>query len=151
MLTSWKKIIETTLDRIEEPLQKLASETFKALVAQYGISEAEITYAMSKVAPGAERLGQRGHALALGEIDYRVPQNAKWIGKVVEALAKNADPNLVNETVADAESRRNALFAVTNIVRVLDDSYRNGKPTPHPRVSLLCRLLDDNAPQWNLL
>ncbi|KAG0043760.1 hypothetical protein BGZ83_011058, partial [Gryganskiella cystojenkinii] len=125
VLKSWKAIVDSTLDRIEEPLQKLASETFKALVAQYGISEAEITHAMSKVAPGAERFGQRGYALALGEIDYKVPLNAKWIGMVVEALAKNANPNLVNEAVADAESRRNSLFAVTNIVGVLDDSYRN--------------------------
>jgi hypothetical protein len=126
VFASWKAIIESTLDRVEEPLQKLASETFRALVAQYGISGTEIEHCIKKTSPGAERLGQRGFALALGEIDYRVPENAPWISNVVDALAKNADPKPVNEIMADAESRRNSLFAVTNIIRVLDDSYRDG-------------------------
>ncbi|GJJ74654.1 tubulin-specific chaperone D [Entomortierella parvispora] len=124
VLASWKAIIESTLERIEEPLQKLASETFKALVAQYGISGSEIEHCIQKVSPGAERFGQRGFALALGEIDFRVPQNSPWVSKVVAALVKNASTNLVNEAVADAESRRNSLLAVTNIINVLDDFYR---------------------------
>lgn len=126
MLASWKAIIESTLERVEEPLQKLASETFKALVSQYGISGTEIEHCIKRVSPGAERFGQRGFALALGEIDFRVSQNSPWVSKVVEALIKNANINLVNEAVADAESRRNSSLAVTNIINVLDDSYRKG-------------------------
>jgi len=126
VLASWKAIIESTLERVEEPLQKLASETFKALVAQYGISGTEIERCIKKVSSGAERVGQRGFALALGEIDFRVPQNSPWASKVVAALVKNANTNLANEVVADGESRRNSLLAVTNIISVLDDSYRQG-------------------------
>ncbi|KAF9354091.1 hypothetical protein BGX26_008096 [Mortierella sp. AD094] len=120
VLDSWKAIISSTLERIEEPLQKLASETFKALVAQYGISESEFEKYLARIANGAERLGQRGFALALGEIDYRDEHHAQWIPKVVQALSKVV---LATE-VADPEARRNAVNAITNIIKVLDRKYQ---------------------------
>ncbi|KAF9171818.1 hypothetical protein BGX21_001107 [Mortierella sp. AD011] len=120
VLDSWKAIINSTLERIEEPLQKLASETFKALVAQYGISESEFEKCLSRVANGAERLGQRGFALALGEIDYRDERHTQWISTAVQTLSKM----VLGTTVADPEARRNSVNAITNIVKVLDRKYQ---------------------------
>ncbi|KAI1315977.1 hypothetical protein EDD11_010559 [Mortierella claussenii] len=124
VLQSWKDIICSTLERMEEPLQKLASRTFRALVAQYGISDAEFQQCLSKVVPGAERMGQRGFALALGEIDYRKPQHSPWIVKVVKALAQAVvAKGHPSEAGADAETRRNSVNAVTNIASVLDRHF----------------------------
>ncbi|KAF9191021.1 hypothetical protein BGZ51_007854 [Haplosporangium sp. Z 767] len=138
-LKSWHAIVYTTLERIEEPLQKLASETCGAIDAQYGVTEASFEYYLSRVAPGAERYGRRGFALALGEIDYKVAANAPWLTKVVAALAKNADHQPVSASdvmVADVETRRNSINALTNIVKVLGEKHKDAM-TPELSNSIL--------------
>ncbi|KAI7830495.1 tubulin folding cofactor D C terminal-domain-containing protein [Gamsiella multidivaricata] len=125
-IESWKNIVYTTLERVEEPLQKLASDTFRAFVVQYGLSDSEFEYCLNKASPPpntfVDRLGQRGFALALGEIDYREAKNVGWVSRVVEALAVTADHT--SAVFADAEARRNSVNAVTNIIRVLDRKYQ---------------------------
>lgn len=129
-MESWKGIIYTTLERVEEPLQKLASETFRALVGQYGITETEFEQCLARIRPGAEYLGQRGFALALGEIDYRDARYSGYAARVVESLDVTANHNRVPiggaELKLDAESRRNAVNSVTNIVKVLGADYKRG-------------------------
>jgi len=134
VLDSWKCIIYTTLERVEEPLQKLASETFRALIGQYGITETEMEQCLARIRPGAEYLGQRGFALALGEIDYRDARYSAWATRVIEALDVTANHSSVAMGVdikPDAESRRNAIKSVTNIVKVLDTEYKRGKRKHH--------------------
>lgn len=130
VITSWKATTYSTLERIEEPLQKLASETFRALFAQHGhLLEAEFDVCLAKASSTAmvNRLGQRGFALALGEIDYRNPAYQGWISRAIEVLAKIVQHhNTASANVADAEARRNAVNAVTNIIRVLDKQYQQG-------------------------
>ncbi|KAF8985418.1 hypothetical protein BGZ46_004276, partial [Entomortierella lignicola] len=120
VLDSWKAIIESTLERIEEPLQKLASQTFRALVEQYGISDSEFERYLSRIAIGAERLGQRGFALALGEVDYKDERYAQWVPRVIEALSKVM---LATDT-ADPEARRNSVNAITNVIKTLGIRYQ---------------------------
>ncbi|KAK5823035.1 tubulin folding cofactor D C terminal-domain-containing protein [Linnemannia elongata] len=128
VLESWKGIIYTTLERVEEPLQKLASETFRALIGQYGITETEFEQCLARIRPGAEYLGQRGFALALGEIDYRDARYSGYATRVVESLDVTANHNRVPiggaELKLDAESRRNAVNSVTNIIKVLGADYK---------------------------
>ncbi|KAF9902183.1 hypothetical protein EC991_005196 [Linnemannia zychae] len=128
VLESWKGIIYTTLERVEEPLQKLASETFRALIGQYGITETEFEQCLTRIRPGAEYLGQRGFALALGEIDYKNEKYTGYATRVIEALDVTANHNPVvhggAEVKLDAESRRNAVHSVTNIVKVLGADYK---------------------------
>ncbi|KAG0211199.1 hypothetical protein BGX28_008379 [Mortierella sp. GBA30] len=125
ILTSWKSIINTTLERTEEPLQKMASDTFRALVAQYGISLTEFESCLGRLANGADKFTQRGSALALGEIDYRSGHYADWISNAVTALAMTASHEATEGPfVACAESRRNSVNAVTNIIKVVNDEYR---------------------------
>lgn len=130
VLESWKGIIYTTLERVEEPLQKLASETFRALIGQYGITETEFEGCLARIRPGAEYLGKRGFALALGEIDYRDASYSVYGTRVVESLDVTANHNPVAvggaEFKLDAESRRNAVNSVTNIVKVLGADYKRG-------------------------
>lgn len=136
VITSWKNTVYSTLERVEEPLQKLASETFRDLFAQHGHNlMAEFDVCLGKVASTAasDRLGTRGFALALGEIDYRKPNYQAWTPRSIEVLAKmvkhykNSSEGGPNAHVADAEARRNAANAVTNIIRVLDTQYQQGK------------------------
>ena len=130
VLESWKGIIYTTLERVEESLQKLASGTFRALIGQYGITETEFEQCLARIRPGAEYLGQRGFALALGEIDYRDARYFGYATRVVESLDVTANhiPVAVGgaEVRLDAESRRNAVNSVTNIVKVLGADYKRG-------------------------
>ena len=128
-------MVYSTLERIEEPLQKLASETFRALFAQHGhILMAEFDVCLGKVTSTAasDRLGNRGFALALGEIDYRNPSYQGWTPRTIGVLAKmvkhykNSLEGGANVHVVDAEARRNATNAVTNIIRVLDTQYQQG-------------------------
>ncbi|KAF9953260.1 hypothetical protein BGZ70_000310 [Mortierella alpina] len=130
ILASWKTIINTTLERTEEPLQKLASETFRAMVAQYGISETEFEDCLARLANGADKFTQSGFASALGEIDYRPAHYAAWVSRAVTALAATADHRLAMgaKYVACAESRRNSVRSVTNIIKVLDEEYRQAVP-----------------------
>lgn len=131
VLESWKGIIYTTLERVEEPLQKLGSATFRALIGQYGITDTEFQQCLARIRPGAEYLGQRGFALALGEIDYRDTRYSEYATMVIEALDVTANHNPVAagrlEVKLDAESRRNAVNSVTNIVKVLGTDYKRGK------------------------
>lgn len=135
VVTSWKATVYSTLERIEEPLQKLASETFRALFAQHGhLLEAEFEVCLAKATSTAmaDRLGQRGFARALGEIDYRNPAYQGWISKTIGALAEivkqhNHAAARAAVHAADAEARRNAVNAVTNIIRVLDKQYQQGR------------------------
>ncbi|KAG0313904.1 hypothetical protein BGZ97_009783 [Linnemannia gamsii] len=128
VLESWKGIIYTTLDRVEEPLQKLGSQTFRALIGQYGITETEFQQCLARIRPGAEYLGQRGFALALGEIDYKDARYSGYATKVIEALNVTANHNPAAagglEIKPDAESRRNAINSVTNIIKVLGTDYK---------------------------
>ncbi|KAG0005138.1 hypothetical protein BGZ65_011884 [Modicella reniformis] len=134
VVESWKTIVYSTLERAEESLQKLASETFRALFAQHGhLLEVEFEICVTRVTStsAADRQGQRGFALALGEIDYRNPRYQGWTTKVIGALSKIAmhhshasSISAAAENVADAEARRNAVNAVTNIIRVLDKQYQ---------------------------
>ncbi|KAF9924456.1 hypothetical protein FBU30_005578 [Linnemannia zychae] len=127
-LESWKNIVYTTLERIEEPLQKLASETFRALVGQYGVDEPQFEQCLARIRPGAEYLGQRGFALALGEIDYRDARYSSFTTRVIDALdiTTNHIPITIGgvEVKSDAESRRNAINSITNIIRVMDTEYK---------------------------
>ncbi|KAF9436861.1 hypothetical protein BGZ76_002746 [Entomortierella beljakovae] len=120
VLDSWKEMIETTLERIEEPLQKLAAETFRDLVAQYGITESEFEKYLARTSKGAERFGLRGFALALGEIDYRDVRYSPWVSKTINGFSQTV--KATNDI--DPEAKRNAADAVTNIVKVLGKQYR---------------------------
>lgn len=124
VLEAWKAIVNTTLERSEEPLQRIAADTFRPLVTQYGISEIEVDRCLLKIDPKADRFGVRGFALALGEVDFKNQSYAPWLPKVLSVLARTTDKTLCE----DAESRRNAVNAVSNIIKVLGPSYRNGKP-----------------------
>ncbi|KAF9121044.1 hypothetical protein BGW39_010898 [Mortierella sp. 14UC] len=128
VLESWKGIIYTTLERVEEPLQKLASETFRALIGQYGVTEPEFEQCLARIRPGAEYLGQRGFALALGEIDYKDARYSGYATRVIEALDVTANHSPVvhggAEVKLDAESRRNAVNSMTNIIKVLGTDYK---------------------------
>ncbi|KAF9275663.1 hypothetical protein BGZ68_010600 [Mortierella alpina] len=130
VLASWKAIINTTLERAEEPLQKLASETFRAMVAQYGISVTEFESCLARLANGADKFTQSGFASALGEIDYRPAHYAAWVSKAVTALAATADHRLAvgAKYIACAESRRNSVKSVTNIIKVINEEYRQAVP-----------------------
>ncbi|KAF9096373.1 hypothetical protein BGX29_008588 [Mortierella sp. GBA35] len=125
VMESWKGIIYSTLERVEEPLQKLASETFRALIGQYGITETEFEQCLARIRPGSEYLGQRGFALVLGEIDYREEKYSGWATRVIDALDITANHNPVAaggplDAKPDAESRRNAINSVTKITKVLN-------------------------------
>ncbi|KAF9899880.1 hypothetical protein BX616_002798, partial [Lobosporangium transversale] len=123
VLESWKNIIYTTLERTEEPLQRMAADTFRAAVAQYGITNSELfDQYVPKVLPGlaSDRFAQSGFALALGEIDYAQKDYSPWIAKIIDVLAKTA----VATNVTTAEARRNSINSVTNIIKVLDRKYR---------------------------
>ncbi|KAG0327465.1 hypothetical protein BGZ99_007549 [Dissophora globulifera] len=128
-LMSWRAVVNSTLERLEEPLERLAADTSRAISAQYGISKMEFELWLNKIRRGAtDRIGQRGFALALGEIDYRDERYRAWINTAVEALAATAQHAATGErnqaNIADAEARRNAVNAVSNIVRVLDAQYQ---------------------------
>lgn len=115
--------MNTTLERSEESLQRIAADTFRALVNQYSISEIEVDRCLLKIEPKADRFGVRGFALALGEVDFKNQSYVPWLPKVLSGLAYTTDKTLCE----DAESRRNAVNAVSNIIKVLGPSYRNGK------------------------
>ncbi|KAF9304160.1 hypothetical protein BGZ74_002247 [Mortierella antarctica] len=121
VLESWKTIANSTLERSEEPLQRIAADTFRALVTQYGISEIEVDRCLLKIEPKADRFGVRGFVLALGEIDFKNETYAPWLPKVLSGLGRTTDKTLCE----DAESRRNAVNAVSNIIKVLGPSYKN--------------------------
>ncbi|KAG0343822.1 hypothetical protein BG004_004976 [Podila humilis] len=120
IVESWKVIVNSTLERSEEPLQRIGADTFRALVLEYGISETEVDQCLVKIEPKADRFGVQGFALALGEIDFKNETYEPWLPKVLSDLARTSDKN----QTLDAESRRNAVNAVSNIIRVLGLSYK---------------------------
>ncbi|KAF8938927.1 tubulin folding cofactor D C terminal-domain-containing protein [Dissophora ornata] len=129
VLDSWKSIVNSTLERTEDPLQKIASNTFRSLVAQYEISEKEFEHCLKKIEPETvDRFGQSGFALALGEIDYRDQRYKAWISRAVKALIITTQHDISAlegaRYVAYPEARKNAVIAVTNIVKVLDVQYQ---------------------------
>ncbi|KAF9581923.1 hypothetical protein BGW38_000889, partial [Lunasporangiospora selenospora] len=125
VVRGWKTLIDSTLERIEEPIQKLASETFRAVVAEYGISVEEFEHLLRRTSPGADRVGQRGFALALGEIDYKKPEYAAWVSRVIDTLKVCANhKTAIAADAADSEAKRNAIRATSNIMEVLGDDYR---------------------------
>ncbi|KAF9969008.1 hypothetical protein BGZ73_008847 [Actinomortierella ambigua] len=128
-LEASRELVHSTLKRTEELLQRLAADTFKAVVDAYDLSLDEFEQCLRNVDPASERFTRRGFALALGEIDYHQPSRAGWLSRTIPALALNAKILTREEMVApdaqDAESRRNSLNALTNILRCLDSRLQS--------------------------
>ncbi|KAF9165644.1 hypothetical protein DFQ26_009656 [Actinomortierella ambigua] len=129
-----RELIYSTLKRTEEPLQRLAADTFNAVVDAFDLSPTEFEQCLGNVDPTAERFTRRGFALALGEIDYGRKSREGWLSRAIPALALNAKILTPAEMIApdaqDAESRRNSLNALTNILRNLDSRLQNVVSSP---------------------
>ncbi|KAG0236252.1 hypothetical protein BGW41_000513 [Actinomortierella wolfii] len=128
-LAASRELVNSTLKRPEEPLQRLAADTYKAVVEAYDLSLADFDQALQLVHPTSDRFARRGFALALGEIDYRPAARAGWFSRTLPALALNAKiltpAEMTSPDAQDAESRRDSLYALTNIMKILDNRFQN--------------------------
>ncbi|CAO0797055.1 unnamed protein product [Mucor circinelloides] len=122
-LQDWKKLVHTSLERKEESVQGFAVLAFGAIAHSYGLQNEEIEQALKKVdIQHANYYSRRGYGLALGTIDYR--QHLDWVHKVVTQLCKSSQVQ-ENPVANDAESKRNAVIGLHDILNNLGDDIKS--------------------------
>ncbi|GAN10993.1 tubulin-specific chaperone D-like [Mucor ambiguus] len=122
-LQDWKKLVHTSLERKEESVQGFAVLSFGALAQTYGLDNAEIEQALKNVdTQHANYYSRRGYGLALGTIDYR--QHVDWVHQVVTQLCKSSQVQ-ENPVANDAESKRNAVIGLHDILNSLGDDVKS--------------------------
>ncbi|KAI9279579.1 tubulin folding cofactor D C terminal-domain-containing protein [Sporodiniella umbellata] len=105
-MTSYKKLVWSSLERKEENVQEVAVISFGAIAAAYGIEKQEIYEAMEKINVSNPMFyGRRSFALALGTLDY------------ASQVQKDHQEN-------DVDAKRNAVLGIAQIIHKLDQNVK---------------------------
>ncbi|KAI7897840.1 armadillo-type protein [Cokeromyces recurvatus] len=124
VLSDWKRVIHSSLERKEESVQAYAVLAFGAVAEAYGITEEEVDEAISKIdTANPNYYSRRGYTLALGTIDYN--KYKSWLHKVVIQLCK-ASQVQENPIANDAEAKRNAVIGLNSIFCKLGVNLKAG-------------------------
>ncbi|KAJ3045625.1 hypothetical protein HK097_001161 [Rhizophlyctis rosea] len=125
--TIWN-IVNTSLERREEVVQEGASLAVAALSGWCGVEERIVKGWVEGIKVGNwNRFERRGCALALGKL--RVGVLKGFVGEVLEGLCRACvvqEDKLKN----DAEARRNAVHALTDVVCAFGSEYKQVVPAP---------------------
>lgn len=126
LLKDWKQVIQTSLERKEENVQEFAVLAFGAVAMYYGLEKEEVDVALKKIEihNNPQKYGRRGYALALGMIDYT--KHPEYLHDVLIQLCK-ASQYQEEHQPNDAESKRNAVLGLANIMQNLGDTIKSGK------------------------
>ncbi|KAI8636410.1 tubulin folding cofactor D C terminal-domain-containing protein [Parasitella parasitica] len=122
-LEDWKKVVHTSLERKEESVQGFAVLAFGSIASTYGLTAEEIEQALKNVdVLHANYYSRRGYGLALGKIDYH--QHSGWLHKVIMQLCSSSQVQ-ENPVANDAESKRNAVIGLHEILANLGDDIKS--------------------------
>ncbi|KAI8340643.1 tubulin folding cofactor D C terminal-domain-containing protein [Chlamydoabsidia padenii] len=120
-ITSWKQVIQTSLERKEENVQEYAVGAFGAISLTYGVARSEVDVYLKKIETTHMMYGRRGYALALGTLDYNMEERYTWLQDVVHKLGL-ASQIQVDHIANDVEAKRNAVIGLTNILKGLNNT-----------------------------
>jgi len=116
---AWSQVINSSLKRKEENVQKCAVEAFGALAQFRGIDRKTVEECIEETISTRHLYGRRGYALALGAIPFHQTANYTHLPNVLSALisAMTIKDSLQDN---DAEAKRNAVLALQAIIQQLD-------------------------------
>lgn len=85
-LATWKDVVDSSLERKEENVRDHAVAAYGALAATYGIEESEVKSCLEKIGTSRHLYGRRGYAIALGTLNYSIPERRSWLPDVLRQL-----------------------------------------------------------------
>lgn len=109
---TWLSILDTSLERKEEPVQEEAALAFKAFTKSYPLDADQIRKYLACLHPSSEPFSRRGFNLAVGYIPHTSVGGTPLFDDVIAALCVSATIQ-EEKTWNDAEARRNAAHALT--------------------------------------
>ncbi|KXS12028.1 ARM repeat-containing protein [Gonapodya prolifera JEL478] len=117
-LETWWDLVTSSLERKEPSVQERAVAAFRALSRRYGCPSRRVDKLMEGIQPISEKFARRGYALALGALPAVIVLRT-GVSRVVQALVESAKFR-VDKRSNDAESKRNSIVALVQVVETLD-------------------------------
>ncbi|ORX57643.1 ARM repeat-containing protein [Hesseltinella vesiculosa] len=121
VLESWKQVVQSSLERKEENVQRCAVDAFASVTQSYGINATEFGMYLKMVEVSHMMYSRRGYALALGTINYNQTNRHPWLHDVIHSLGLASKVQTDHHT-NDAEAKRNAIFGLHEILMKVDDN-----------------------------
>ncbi|KAG2186104.1 hypothetical protein INT43_002542 [Umbelopsis isabellina] len=164
-----KQLIASSLKRKEESVQQFAVSAFGTMARYNGFDADTVKDCHLEVISSRHLYGRRGYALALGAIPFNLPVNYTYLPDVLSALCSTMTIKVIDGSIFaicgimivrlmliiaslvypkqqdspqenDAETKRNAIISIQNIIKQLGDQIKTAIPKEIFQ-SLLCGLL----------